>query len=86
MMGEGALKRANENHIFSVTRRSRSDVGHSVSQSVSHFMMIMVMVTMMVNVCDDDCYLVMKVLLVKEVMSCDVSPVAMFKLPDIYTY
>ena len=38
----------------------------------------MVMVTMMVNVCDDDCYLVMKVILVKEVMSCDVSPVAMF--------
>ena len=42
-------------------------------------MMVMVMVTMMVNVCDDDCYLVMKVILVKEVMSCDVSPVAMFK-------
>ena len=43
-------------------------------------MMMMVMVTMMVNVCDDDCcqYLVMKVILVKEVMSCDVSPVAMF--------
>ena len=41
-------------------------------------MMVMVMVTMMVNVCDDDCYLVMKVILVKEVMSCDVSPVAMF--------
>ena len=41
-------------------------------------MMVMVMVTMMVNVCDDDCYLVMKVTLVKEVMSCDVSPVAMF--------
>ena len=38
----------------------------------------MVMVTMMVNVCDDDCYLVMKVILVKEVMFCDVSPVAMF--------
>ena len=38
----------------------------------------MVMVTMMVNVCDDDCCLVMKVILVKEVMSCDVSPVAMF--------
>jgi len=39
-----------------------------------------VMVTMMVNVCDDDCCqsLVMKVILVKEVMSCDVSPVAMF--------
>ena len=34
----------------------------------------MVMVTMMVNVCDDDCYIVMKVILVKEVMSCDVSP------------
>ena len=44
-------------------------------------MMVMVMVTMMVNVCDDDCYLVMKVTLVKEVMPCDVSPVAMF---DIY--
>ena len=27
---------------------------------------------------DDDGYLVMKVILVKEVMSCDVSPVAMF--------
>ena len=27
---------------------------------------------------DDDCDLVMKVILVKEVMSCDVSPVAMF--------
>ena len=38
-------------------------------------MMMMVMVTMMVNICDDDCDLVMKV---KEVMSCDVSPVAMF--------
>ena len=42
--------------------------------------MMMMMVTMMVNVCDDDCYLVMKVILVKEVMSCDVSPVAMFPL------
>ena len=41
-------------------------------------MMMMVMVTMMVHLCDDDCYLVMKVILVKEVMSCDVSPVAMF--------
>ena len=41
-------------------------------------MMMMMMVTMMVNVCDDDCYLVMKVILVKEVMSCDISPVAMF--------
>ena len=41
-------------------------------------MMMMVMVTMMVNVCDDDCYLVMIVILVKEVMSCDVSAVAMF--------
>jgi len=39
---------------------------------------MMVMVTMMVNVCDDDCCLVMRVILVKEVMSCDVSPVAMF--------
>ena len=28
--------------------------------------------------CDDDCDLVMKFILVKEVMSCDVSPVAMF--------
>ena len=43
-------------------------------------MMMMVMVTMMVNVCDDDCCLVIKVILVKEVMSCDVSPVAMFLL------
>ena len=41
-------------------------------------MMMMVMVTMMVNICDDDCDLVIKVILVKEVMSCDVSPVAMF--------
>ena len=41
-------------------------------------MMVMVMVTMMVNICGDDCDLVMKVILVKEVMSCDVSPVAMF--------
>ena len=41
-------------------------------------MMVMVMVTMMVNVCDYDCYLVVKVILVKEVMSCDVSSVAMF--------
>ena len=41
-------------------------------------MMIMAMVTIMVNICDDDCYLVMKVILVKEVMSCDDSPVAMF--------
>ena len=32
------------------------------------------MMMMMVNVCDDDCYLVMKVIFVKEVMSCDVSP------------
>ena len=40
-------------------------------------MMMMVMVTNTVNFCDDDCYLVMKVTLVKEVMSCDVSPVAM---------
>ena len=30
------------------------------------------------NDCDYDCYLVMKVILVKEVMSCDTSPVAMF--------
>ena len=42
--------------------------------------MMMVMVTIMVNICDGDCYLVMKVILVKEVMSCDVSPVAMFSL------
>ena len=41
-------------------------------------MIMMVMVTMMVDVCDDDCYQVMKVTLVKEVMTCDVSPVAMF--------
>ena len=41
-------------------------------------MMVMLMGTMMVNVCDDDCYLVMKFIFVKEVMSCDVSPVAMF--------
>ena len=40
--------------------------------------MMMVMVTIMVNICDGDCYLVMKVILVKEVMSCGVSPVAMF--------
>ena len=43
-------------------------------------MMMMEMVSMMANVCDDDCYLVMKVILLKEVMSCDVSPVAMFLL------
>ena len=41
-------------------------------------MMVMVMVTIMVNICDEDCDLVMKVISVKEVMSCDVSPVAMF--------
>ena len=41
-------------------------------------MMMMVMVTMMVNISDDDCDLVIEVILVKEVMSCDVSPVAMF--------
>ena len=39
---------------------------------------MMMMMVVMVNVCDDDCYLVMKVILVKEVMSFDVSPVAMF--------
>ena len=44
----------------------------------------MMMVTMKVNVCDDDCYLVMKVILVKEVMSCDVSPVAMFRLKMLF--
>ena len=49
-------------------------------------MMVMVMVTMMVNVCDDDCYLVMKVILVKEVMSCDVSPVAMFLTANIIVF
>ena len=43
-------------------------------------MMMMVMVTRMVNVCDDDHYLVMKVILAKEQLSCDVSPVAMFIL------
>ena len=42
--------------------------------------MMMVMVTMVVNICDDDCDLVMKVTLVKEVMSCDVLPVAIFYL------
>ena len=41
-------------------------------------MMMMVMVTMMVNICDDDGDLVMKVILVKEVTSCDVSPLEMF--------
>ena len=40
--------------------------------------MMMVMMSMMVNFCDDDCCLAMKVILVKEVMSCDVLPVAMF--------
>ena len=44
-------------------------------------MMMIVMVTMMANICGDDCYLLMKVILVKEVMSCDVSPVAMFRWP-----
>ena len=43
-------------------------------------MMMMVMVAMLVNFCDDDCCLVMKVILVKEVMSCDISPVAMFSI------
>ena len=47
-------------------------------------MMMMVIVTMMVNICDDDCYLVMKVILVKEVMSCDVSPVAMFSFKSVF--
>ena len=46
--------------------------------------MIMVMVTMMVNICDDDCDLVIKVILVKEVMSCDVSPVAMFLIQILF--
>ena len=41
-------------------------------------MMMMVMVTIMVNISDEDCDLVMKVILIKEVMSCDVSSVAMF--------
>jgi len=41
---------------------------------------------MMVNICDDDCYLVMKVILVKEVMSCDVSPVKMFLTYFILAY
>ena len=41
-------------------------------------MMMVVMETMMVNICNDDCDIVIKVILVKEVMSCDVSPVAMF--------
>ena len=45
-------------------------------------MMMMVMVTMIVNVCDDDCYLMLTVILVNEVMSCDVSPVAMFLGPQ----
>ena len=36
------------------------------------------MMMVLVNFCDDDCCLVLKVILVKEVMSCDVSPVAMF--------
>ena len=44
-------------------------------------MMMVVMVTRMVNIYDDDCDIVMNVILVKEVMPCDVSPVAMF---DIY--
>ena len=43
-------------------------------------MMMMMMVTMMVNICDDDCDLVIKVVSVKEVMSCDVLPVAIFFL------
>ena len=37
------------------------------------------MMMMMVNVCDDAGYLVMKVIFIKEVISCDVLPVAMFK-------
>ena len=39
--------------------------------------MIMMMM-MMMKVNDDDGYLVMKVILVKEVISCDVSPAEMF--------
>ena len=46
-------------------------------------MMMMVMVTMMVNICDDDCDLVMKVILVKEVMSSLNGDVFLkFHLPD----
>ena len=39
---------------------------------------------MMVNVLDDDCYLMMKVILVKEVMSCDISPMDMFSIKREY--
>ena len=48
-------------------------------------MMMMVMVTIMVNICDDDCYLEMKFILVKEVMTCDLSPVAMI-LSEVFPY
>ena len=44
-------------------------------------MMVMVMVTIMVNICDDDCFLAIDESYVKEVRSCDVSPVAMFIAP-----
>ena len=54
------------------------DVGNNDESWWWWMVMVTMMVTMMVNVCDDDCYLVMKVRLVKEVMSCDVLPVAMF--------
>ena len=44
------------------------------------------MVIIMVNICDDDCYLVMKVISVKEVMSCDVSPVVMFFVNSFFGF
>ena len=40
-------------------------------------MMMMMMMTMMVNVCDDDCISSDESYIVKEGISCDVSPVAM---------
>ena len=41
------------------------------------------MVMMMMKVYDGDGFSVMKVILVKEVISCDVSPVAMFEEPRV---
>ena len=43
-------------------------------------MMMVVVMMMMMKVDDDNGYLVMKVILVKEVISCDVLPVVMFCL------
>ena len=41
-------------------------------------MLMMMLLIILVNICDDDGDLVIKIILVKGVMSCDVSPVAIF--------